>query len=140
MGTELKDAFDRIRRRADEAVRLSSEAVHEVYLDEQAAWFESEGGGTWPRNTAATLRAKRRRGQGSQTFIATGRLKESLTDERSPDHVWRTTSTGWEMGTRRAAARWLKGDLLVPIDDRIRKAMAAAAAAAIQKGKSRGEG
>jgi phage gpG-like protein len=63
------------------------DALSDVMAEHEAEWFATEGEGTWPPLSPATLADKARGGYPPDPLIRTGRLLESLTDPESAAEV-----------------------------------------------------
>lgn len=120
---------DRIRslqqRLAD--LRPAYDTAAEVLADATDDRFARQGDGDWPPLAAATLRRRRRDGQGSRLLDRTGRLRRSLTNPDGPDAQVRIDRDGLRLSTRVPYARHVaaRRDPLPPIDRRLRQRLAA---------------
>lgn len=79
---------------------LNLEPLWRRFSDEmeqiEQQWFDTEGEQSWPALAESTLRSKARRGFPSQILVATGDLRDSLTD---PARAATTTRLTMEWGT-----------------------------------------
>jgi phage gpG-like protein len=97
-----------IKRRAD-GMRPAFEKLHQSFVGIERRQFDSQGrsgSGGWAPLKPATIAAKQRRGHDARILRATERLRKSLTNKTSADHVKEISLDGFFFGTRVPHARF----------------------------------
>lgn len=92
----------RFAENADD-MRPAFDKIHKFFLKTiETTQFNSQGAfsGGWAPLAPSTLAGKRRAGLDPRILHATLRLRKSLTNSTSSDHVYKVTADGMELGSK----------------------------------------